>query len=87
MIARWRELDAPILARITDSRGRYRYWQRGSGYDRVLLTDDAIRNTIRSIHRNPVRRGLVDTPEDWAWSSTRQYRDDREGQVPIDRGL
>ena len=25
------------------------------------------------MHRNPVRRSLVENPEDWAWSSYRHY--------------
>ena len=28
---------------------------------------------LRYIHRNPVRRGLVERPEDWEWSSFRHY--------------
>jgi REP-associated tyrosine transposase len=28
---------------------------------------------LRYLHRNPVTRGLVATPEDWAWSSFRHY--------------
>ncbi|MCC7387847.1 MAG: transposase [Phycisphaerales bacterium] len=84
VIARWREIDAPILQRITDSRGRCRYWQRGGGYDRVLRTDEALRSAIRYIHENPVRRGLVGRPEEWAWSSARWYRGEREGRVAID---
>lgn len=28
---------------------------------------------LRYIHRNPVKRGLVRSPEDWAWSSFRHY--------------
>jgi hypothetical protein len=28
---------------------------------------------LRYIHRNPVRRGLVEKPEDWEWSSYRFY--------------
>src|SRR2546427_1852244 len=28
---------------------------------------------LRYIHRNPVERGLVARPEDWAWSSFRHY--------------
>ena len=28
---------------------------------------------LKYIHRNPVKRGLVDRPEDWAWSSFRHY--------------
>ena len=25
------------------------------------------------MHRNPVTRGVVDNPEDWPWSSYRNY--------------
>ena len=28
---------------------------------------------VRYIHRNPVRRGLVERPEQWRWSSFRSY--------------
>ena len=28
---------------------------------------------LRYIHRNPVRRGLVEQPEDWVWSSFRHH--------------
>ena len=28
---------------------------------------------LRYIHRNPVKRGLVEKPEDWRWSSFRHY--------------
>ena len=28
---------------------------------------------LRYMHRNPVKRGLVKKPEDWAWSSFRHY--------------
>ncbi|MBK7404163.1 MAG: transposase [Phycisphaerales bacterium] len=31
---RWREIDAPLLARITGEHGRPRYWQKGGGFDR-----------------------------------------------------
>ncbi len=28
---------------------------------------------LRYIHRNPVKRGLVESPEQWRWSSYRFY--------------
>jgi putative transposase len=28
---------------------------------------------LRYLHRNPVKRGLVDSPEEWEWSSFRSY--------------
>jgi putative transposase len=39
---------------------------------------------LRYIHRNPVKRGLVQRPEDWAWSSFRQYLTGEEGKVEIE---
>jgi putative transposase len=39
---------------------------------------------LRYIHRNPVRRGLVQSPEEWAWSSFRHYLTGAEGTVDIE---
>jgi len=39
---------------------------------------------LRYIHRNPVKRGLVQSPEDWAWSSFRHYASGVEGVVEIE---
>ena len=39
---------------------------------------------LRYIHRNPVRRGLVQSPEEWAWSSFRHYLSGAEGVVEIE---
>jgi hypothetical protein len=39
---------------------------------------------FRYIHRNPVRRGLVQSPEEWAWSSFRHYLSGAEGVVEIE---
>ena len=84
VLGRWRELDAPILARLPDSQGRERFWQRGGGYDRNIRDEDELREKIGYIHANPVKRGLVERPTDWSWSSALWYRRDREGPVPID---
>jgi len=35
------------------------------------------------IHRNPVRRGLVEKPEDWEWSSYRFYAKGIKGPVKL----
>jgi hypothetical protein len=36
------------------------------------------------MHRNPVKRGLVEKPEDWDWSSFRHYATGVEGVVEIE---
>lgn len=83
-IRRWRILDAAVLDRIRVGE-RYRYWQAGGGYDRNLRDADALSAAVEYVHWNPVKRGLVEEPTDWAWSSARWYAGEREGQVPIDR--
>jgi putative transposase len=39
---------------------------------------------VRYIHRNPVKRGLVEKPEDWRWSSFNHYATGVEGVVEIE---
>jgi putative transposase len=39
---------------------------------------------LKYIHRNPVRRGLVERPGDWAWSSFVRYATGIEGTVRIE---
>jgi len=39
---------------------------------------------LRYVHRNPVKRGLVERPEDWRWSSFRHYVSGIEGVVEIE---
>jgi len=86
-IKRWRETDAPILDKITVQDGRCRFWQAGGGFDRNVRGTKELGREIVYIHNNPVRRGLVEHPTDWAWSSARWYAGQREGQVPVDTAL
>lgn len=48
-------------------------WQKGPGFDRNLTSARLVRTQIAYIHANPVRRGLCDRPDEWAWSSWRHY--------------
>jgi putative transposase len=38
---------------------------------------------LRYMHRNPVKRGLVESPELWPWSSFRSYAYQEEGVVRV----
>jgi len=38
---------------------------------------------LRYMHRNPVKRGLVLEPQQWAWSSYRHYADGERGIVLV----
>ena len=84
VIKRWRELDASILIELEARDGQTRFWQRGGGYDRNIHSQEELNEKIQYIHENPVRRGLVERAEDWAWSSARWYDGQREGVLKID---
>lgn len=84
MIARWKASEARILEKIRASDGSLRFWQPGGGDDRNILATDELPEKIRYIHSNPVRRGLVDHPIEWAWSSARWYAGEHDGQHSID---
>ncbi len=64
---------------------KYRFWQKGGGYDRNYFTPDEIRKQVEYIHNNPVRRGLVERPEDWKWSSAGFWLTGKTGPVIIER--
>jgi len=60
------------LARITVKKGKKverRFWQAGGGFDRNVTDPRLILLMIEYIHNNPVRRKLVEKPEEWKWSS------------------
>lgn len=84
VLARWRDLDAPILARLADATGRPRFWLKGGGFDRNVRGVGEFAREVRYIHRNPVERGLVVRPEDWRWSSVRWWMGEREGEFECD---
>ncbi len=83
VLQRWRSMNAPILSRLTDSRGKARFWQVGGGYDRNIISTEEYEEKLHYIHNNPVTRGLVELPTDWRWSSARWYSGIRDGEIPI----
>lgn len=84
VLQRWRSLNAPILSRLTDNRGKARFWQVGGGYDRNIITSEEYEEKLHYIHQNPVARGLVESSTDWRWSSARWYSGVRTGELTID---
>ncbi len=64
---------------------RYRFWQDGGGHDRTVIDPKLISEIMDYIHWNPVKRGLVERPEDWYWSSAGDWLNDVEGPIRIDR--
>jgi putative transposase len=53
-------------------------------YDFNVTSEEKVIEKLRYIHRNPVMRGLVGSPEDWESSSFRHYLSGVEGVVEIE---
>jgi putative transposase len=63
--------------------GELQFWQRRY-YDFNVWSEEKRVEKLRSMHRNPVRRGLVEKPEEWPWSSFRHYVTGQIGVVEIE---
>ena len=74
--------SSQLLQRLTvlerPGKTAFRFWQEGPGYDRNLITPEAVQASLDYIHMNPVRRRMVDEASLWRWSSCRWYIE--EGQ-------
>jgi hypothetical protein len=59
------------------------FWQKRY-YDFNIRNYPQFVEKLRYIHRNPVKAGLCERPEDWEWSSFRHYATGSEGRVEIE---
>ena len=62
---------------------RPQFWQERY-FDANIRGEKDRSEVIRYIHRNPVKRGLVNNPEDWEWSSFRHYFTGEKGRIEIE---
>lgn len=86
----WLEKNAPeFLPKLCDRQPNgspsYRFWQRGSGYDRNLRSTRDIHEKIRYVHQNPIRRGLVKEATDWYWSSAAAWHTGIDSPIKLDQ--
>ncbi len=51
---------------------KYQLWQEGS-HPQLIQDEDMMRQKLEYIHNNPVKRGYVDDPVHWRYSSARNY--------------
>jgi putative transposase len=51
---------------------RHQFWQEGV-HPKQIQGEEMMRQKIEYIHQNPVRRGYIDNPEHWRYSSARNY--------------
>ncbi|MDB5343342.1 MAG: hypothetical protein JWP89_1719 [Schlesneria sp.] len=75
------------LAVDTPTGVEHRFWQTGSGHDENVSEPAALHALVEYVHLNPVRRGLVNKPEDWPWSSARDWQNLSDSMLKVDRTL
>ena len=61
----------------------YQFWQEGV-HPEWVQNEEMMRQKVDYIHHNPVKRGYVDLPEHWRYSSARNYLD-MEGLLEVCR--
>ncbi len=64
---------------------QYQFWQEGS-HPVLISGSDVMRQKLDYIHANPIRRGYVERPEHWRYSSAGYYFTGK-GLLEIDRWL
>jgi putative transposase len=62
----------------------FQVWEEGSHPQRIEH-EDVMRQKLDYLHYNPVKRGYVDRPEHWRWSSARDYLG-QPGLIEVDTG-
>src|SRR5262249_2061581 len=75
----------PVLTRRRGQKTERLFWMSGGGYDRNVIEPATLMVMVEYVHRNPVRRGLVERPEDWRWSSAAWYLGAGESPLVPDR--
>ena len=70
-------------SRKLKARGETQFWQRRY-YDFNVWSEEKRVEKLRYMHRNPVKRGLVEKPEQWSWSSFRHYATGEVGAIEIE---
>jgi len=53
----------------------YQVWEEGN-HPQLIQNDEMLIQKLDYIHQNPVKRGYVDKPEHWRYSSARNYAGD-----------
>jgi len=75
------------LRNLTTRHGKretFRFWQPGGGYDGNVWKTRTTEQVINYIHANPVRRGLVERPTEWRWSSAQAHAGVEDVPLTVD---
>ena len=78
-----KSLKQGVSRRLLPCMSGEHFWQKRY-YDFNIRNYPQFVEKLRYLHRNPVRAGLCDRPEDWPWSSFLHYATGAEGRVEIE---
>ena len=81
VLAQAKRRSNPSQVRLFDPIAQH-VWQKRF-YDFNVWTEKKRVEKLRYMHRNPVKRGLVESPELWRWSSFRTYFFGETGPVRV----
>ena len=82
-IASFLQIFKQLTSRELKPTGQKQLWQRRY-YDFNVQSPEKRTEKIHYIHRNPVTRGLVSSPEDYRWSSFNHYATGEPGPIEIE---
>ncbi len=85
LLPKKKRVDARQRRLFGDLTPRTAFWQ-ARFYDFNVWTTKKRVEKLRYMHRNPVKRGLVSSAEEWRWSSYRFYLRDEAGPVRVNEG-
>jgi REP-associated tyrosine transposase len=78
------------LAKLRHSKGvrdyQYSLWDHHPNV-KLISTENGLIEKANYIHQNPVRAGLVDTPQDYRWSSIRHWMGKPSDDEPLTMDL
>jgi putative transposase len=80
-----RKRKDPRQRKVFDEEPRRAFWQ-ARFYDFNVWATRKHVEKLRSMYRNPVKRGLVELPKQWRWSGYRHYLLDEDGPVRVGWG-
>lgn len=72
-----------VAAKIENTGNAYKVWQDGF-HPKAIFSEEFSRQKLEYIHYNPVRRGLVENPEEWRYSSARNYFLEDDSVIALD---
>ncbi len=72
-----------LFKRPHKTESTYQVWEEGS-HPQLIESEAVMRQKLDYIHQNPVKRGYVELPEHWRYSSARDYHG-LKGLIDVDR--